>query len=109
VTDPARSRALPPRRAAKAVKVARRAGVATAGTTLLGAGAVMLVLPGPGLLVLIAGLAVLATEFAWAERQLQRAKAYATDAARAARRRTSRSPRHNPRLNGASPEVPHRP
>lgn len=32
----------------------------------------MLVLPGPGTLVTLAGLAVLATEFAWAERTLDR-------------------------------------
>lgn len=49
-----------------------RALSATAGFALLGAGLAMLVLPGPGLLVLALGLAVLALEFAWAETLLQR-------------------------------------
>ncbi len=40
----------------------------------------MLVLPGPGIVVSFAGLAVLATEFAWAERALDRSKAKAIDA-----------------------------
>jgi hypothetical protein len=35
-------------------------------------GLAMLVLPGPGLLVIAAGLAMLALEFAWAERVLER-------------------------------------
>jgi uncharacterized protein (TIGR02611 family) len=38
------------------------------------AGVLMLVLPGPGLLAIIAGLAILATEFAWAEAVLTRAQ-----------------------------------
>ena len=40
----------------------------------------MLVLPGPGLLVIIAGLAILATEYVWAERLLQMAKERAIQA-----------------------------
>lgn len=46
----------------------RKAMIATAGTVLLIAGALMLVLPGPGIVVLLLGLLVLATEFAWARR-----------------------------------------
>jgi hypothetical protein len=38
---------------------------------LLAAGAAMLVLPGPGWLVIAAGLAVLARDVAWAERWLR--------------------------------------
>ncbi len=52
--------------------MAKRVGIAVAGGVLLGAGLVMMVTPGPGLLVMAAGLAVLATEFAWAERQRHR-------------------------------------
>ncbi|NBU32653.1 MAG: hypothetical protein EBS36_05750 [Actinobacteria bacterium] len=48
--------------------------VATIGGTLLVAGLVFLVLPGPGLPLIIAGLAVLATEFAWAQIMLHRVK-----------------------------------
>jgi uncharacterized protein (TIGR02611 family) len=38
------------------------------------AGVVMLFAPGPGLLVLLAGLGMLATEFAWAATALRRTK-----------------------------------
>lgn len=52
----------------------RRLVIFLFGVTVLGAGVAMLVLPGPGLIVVILGLAILATEFAWAERTLDRAK-----------------------------------
>ena len=51
------------------------------GALLLLAGLVMLVTPGPGWLVLIAGLAILATEFDWAERLLAGARRHAKAAA----------------------------
>jgi drug/metabolite transporter (DMT)-like permease len=38
------------------------------GGTLIAIGAVLLVLPGPGIALLLAGLLVLGTEFAWARR-----------------------------------------
>jgi putative transmembrane protein PGPGW len=38
-------------------------------------GVVMLVTPGPGLLLIVAGLGVLAFEFAWAQRLLRTLKA----------------------------------
>lgn len=59
----------------------RRLAVLVVGVAILGAGAAMLVLPGPGVAVLIVGLAVLATEFAWAERALDRTTATAATAA----------------------------
>jgi len=59
----------------------KRLAVFLLGTTIVGAGLAMLVLPGPGLLVVIVGLAVLATEFAWAERALDRTTATAANAA----------------------------
>ena len=49
-----------------------RIGFAAAGFVVLIAGVVMLVTPGPGIPVLILGLAMLALEFAWAERWLER-------------------------------------
>jgi len=49
---------------------ARRVVVAVIGATLFALGAVLLVAPGPGLLVLSMGLGVLAIEFAWARRWL---------------------------------------
>lgn len=44
------------------------------GFTLLVVGVVMLVTPGPGWLVIIGGLAMLAAEFVWARRLLNRLK-----------------------------------
>ena len=52
----------------------RRLIVFVIGSTILIAGLLMLVLPGPGILVIIVGLAILATEFVWAERLLIRAR-----------------------------------
>lgn len=43
------------------------------GFTLLGAGAAMLILPGPAFVVIPIGLAVLSLEFAWAEKLLHKA------------------------------------
>lgn len=49
-----------------------RIGFAIVGFLVLAAGLVMLVTPGPGIPVIILGLAMLALEFAWAERWLER-------------------------------------
>jgi len=45
-----------------------------AGFTLLGLGAVMIVTPGPGWLVIFLGLTLLAAEFVWARRLMERMK-----------------------------------
>jgi uncharacterized protein (TIGR02611 family) len=58
----------------------KRIAVFVIGAALVVGGIALLVLPGPGLLVIIAGLAVLATEFAWAEHLLDQAKEKATQA-----------------------------
>jgi len=47
---------------------ARRIGVLIGGSVLLVAGLAMLVLPGPGVAAIIAGLALLGTQFEWARR-----------------------------------------
>lgn len=70
---------------------AKRIAVFVAGVTVLLAGVMMLVLPGPGLLVIILGLAILATEFAWAERALDSAKAKASAAGQKVKRGFKRS------------------
>lgn len=49
-----------------------RVAFALAGFVVLLAGLVMLVTPGPGIPVIILGLTMLALEFAWAERWLER-------------------------------------
>ena len=67
-----------------------RLSVAAVGFAVLAVGVVMLVTPGPGLLVIIAGLAILAHEFAWAAIALEKAKARAAQAREAAMRRAPR-------------------
>src|SRR6478609_3721851 len=61
-----------------------------AGFGLLAAGAVMVVLPGPGWLTIVAGLALLAAEFAWARRALDRIEDAARRAGDLVRRRRPR-------------------
>lgn len=53
----------------------KRIAVTVIGFAVLIAGIIMVVTPGPGVLVIVAGLAILATEWAWAERALDRTKA----------------------------------
>ncbi len=69
---------------------AKRIAVFIAGSVVLLAGVAMLVLPGPGIVVIIGGLAILATEFVWAERALDVAKAKASDAGSAVTSRLRR-------------------
>jgi len=52
----------------------RKAIVAIIGGTVLIFGIILIFLPGPSFLVIPAGLAILATEFVWAQRWLQRVK-----------------------------------
>ena len=58
----------------------KRIAVTVAGTVVLVTGLVMMVTPGPGVLLILAGLAILATEWAWAERALDKAKERTGDA-----------------------------
>lgn len=58
----------------------KRIAVTLAGLVLLAAGLAMMVLPGPGVLVILAGLAVLATEYVWAQRMLNYTKEKAEQA-----------------------------
>jgi uncharacterized protein (TIGR02611 family) len=67
------------------LRAGRRIGVATVGGTVTAVGVALLVLPGPGLLVVIAGLAILATEFAWAQRRLDQAQKAAKKTGQAAK------------------------
>ena len=73
----------------------KRVIVLALGLALVAAGLAMLVLPGPGLLVIIAGLAILAHEFSWAATALDKAKEQAARAGGAAKqgfRRLRRTP-----------------
>jgi uncharacterized protein (TIGR02611 family) len=64
-----------------------RTVVLVVGLTLVAVGVALLVLPGPGILVIIAGLAVLASEFVWARRLLARAREHAERVGARVRRR----------------------
>jgi tellurite resistance protein TerC len=53
-------------------RTARRIAIGVLGATVVLAGVVMILLPGPALVVIPAGLAILGVEYAWARRWLQR-------------------------------------
>ncbi len=65
-------------------------GVAVVGGLLVVVGVVLLVLPGPGIPLIIVGLAVLGAEFAWARRTLDRVKAGGVTLGRGVRERWAR-------------------
>ncbi|MGH2759593.1 MAG: PGPGW domain-containing protein [Actinomycetota bacterium] len=65
----------------------KRIAVSIVGFALVAIGLVLLVLPGPGILVVLAGLAVLATQYAWARRALDEVKKRASGATKRLRRR----------------------
>jgi len=52
----------------------KRIAVTIAGAVVILVGIAMLVLPGPGWVVIFAGLAILSTEYVWARRLLEKAK-----------------------------------
>lgn len=58
----------------RAIALATKIVVTTIGTLVLTAGLIMMVTPGPGLVGIVAGLAILATEWEWAERWVQGAR-----------------------------------
>ena len=57
------------------MKYLRKLIIAIIGGTVLLIGVALIVLPGPAFIVIPVGLAILATEFAWARSALARAKA----------------------------------
>lgn len=62
--------------------------VATVGATLVVLGIIFLVLPGPGIPLIIAGLAILATEFTWAEIWLNRTKHHVNKAVKRVKKKS---------------------
>jgi tellurite resistance protein TerC len=61
------------------VKVVRRVIVSVVGVTVVLTGIALLVLPGPAFVVIPVGLAILATEYAWARRWLRKIRRIAKD------------------------------
>ena len=64
---------------------ARRVVILTGGSSVLILGVVMLVTPGPAIVVIPLGLSILAIEFAWARRWLKQVKTSAAGVAGKAR------------------------
>lgn len=62
------------RKPASPASVAKRLAAEIGGYLLLIVGVVALFLPGPGLLLMVAGLAILSTQYAWADRLLHPVK-----------------------------------
>ena len=61
------------------IKVVRRVIVSVIGATVLLIGVALLVLPGPAFIVIPIGLAILATEYAWARRWLRKVRQMASN------------------------------
>jgi tellurite resistance protein TerC len=57
-----------------ALRHLRRVIIAVIGVTVLAIGVAMIILPGPAMVVIPLGLGILAIEFAWARRMLDRLK-----------------------------------
>ncbi|MEJ2172391.1 MAG: PGPGW domain-containing protein [Woeseiaceae bacterium] len=78
-------------------KMARRIAIAAVGATLLLLGVVMIVTPGPALVVIPIGLAVLSIEFAWARLWLRRVRKSISD--QVASSRATRADTHRDRVS----------
>ncbi|MCX5587889.1 TIGR02611 family protein [Streptomyces erythrochromogenes] len=71
-------------KASKSLHLSWQVGVFIVGLAVIAAGVAMLVLPGPGWVAIFAGLAIWATEFAWAHLVLRWTKRKVTEAAQKA-------------------------
>ncbi|MFD3329575.1 TIGR02611 family protein [Streptomyces sp. NPDC058701] len=71
-------------KARRGLHLSWQVGVFVVGLAVIGAGVAMLVLPGPGWVAIFAGLAIWATEFAWAHLVLRWTKRKVTEAAQKA-------------------------
>ncbi|WP_407840006.1 TIGR02611 family protein [Streptomyces sp. DSM 116496] len=71
-------------KARRGLHLSWQVGVFIVGLAVIGAGIAMLVLPGPGWVAIFAGLAIWATEFAWAHLALRWTKRKVSEAAQKA-------------------------
>ncbi|WP_149552395.1 TIGR02611 family protein [Streptomyces marokkonensis] len=71
-------------KARRALHFSWQVGVFVVGLAVVAAGAAMLVLPGPGWVVIFGGMAIWATEFVWAQLVLRWTKRKVTEAAQRA-------------------------
>jgi len=61
------------------IKIVKRVIVSVVGATVLLIGIALLILPGPAFIVIPVGLAILASEYAWARRWLRKVRRMASD------------------------------
>ncbi|WP_069173291.1 TIGR02611 family protein [Streptomyces griseus] len=71
-------------RTSKVLHLSWQVGIFVVGLAVVGAGIVMLPLPGPGWLVIFGGMAIWATEFVWAQLVLRWTRRKVTEAAQRA-------------------------
>lgn len=85
----------------------KRVGVTIVGFAVLVAGVALLVLPGPGWLLIFIGLGILSTEYVWAQRMLTAAKRRAEEAKdKVLRRKRGDVPDGSDVADTASPDGP---
>jgi uncharacterized protein (TIGR02611 family) len=73
------------------IKVVRRVIISVVGATVLLIGVALLFLPGPAFIVIPIGLAILASEYAWARRWLRKVRRMASDVVSGRDRTASRN------------------
>ena len=78
-------------------KAARRIAVLVIGSSVVALGIVMLVAPGPGLVVIPIGLAILSVEFAWARIWLRKVREGISSAS--SRNHADRAEQHRDRVH----------
>jgi hypothetical protein len=91
------------------LKQVRRVIIAVIGGTVLLIGFALVVLPGPAFVVVPAGLAILATEFEWARRWLQKSRQMARNVWNSQSRGPSNGAPSKPAQNPGNHEVQTRP
>lgn len=69
--------------------IVRKVVVGVFGTTILLIGLALTVLPGPAFIVILIGLSILATEFVWARRVVQRGRIFVKKVRRRVKNRTA--------------------
>jgi uncharacterized protein (TIGR02611 family) len=95
----------PERTVSASWRIARKVTVALIGTVVMAAGVALIVLPGPAIIVIPFGLAILATEFPWAHRLLLRMKTFLQSARERAARWLGRRGRRVPAASPAPVEI----
>jgi len=81
----------------KTYKVARRIAIAVVGFTVLAVGIALIVLPGPAIVVIPIGLAILSVEFAWARMWLRKVRR--SISGQSAESRANRAENHRDRVS----------